>query len=779
MGTLQITLLGAFSVAVNGEVVPEDRWTRRKAKTLVKVLALEPNRELHRDQLVERLWPELEPSLGQNNLHKTIHAARRALEPQLEAGTASQFLVTIEQRLALRAPASFQIDAVDFEQAATAALASGGAGELAAAVQLYRGELLPEDRYEDWAAGPRERLAQRFGELLDQLGHLHEAAQEHAAALEVWHKAVQADPCNETAHRGLMRAYAASGRRHLAINQYRTCVEDLRRQLEAEPEAATTSLYELIVSGNLPVQAAAVAASPPTSLAASLAAEPARAEVSSSLPPPAGTAVAKAGLSSRLRLRWAVGATVGLAMLGGWEAWRQWQTSRQINSLAVLPFTSDAPLEFLADGITEGLINSLSRLPNLRVMARSTVFLYKGRATDPREAARATGVRALVTGRVVQQGSALVVSAELVSADDGAQLWGRQYRLEASQLTSAQSALASDLAAALALELHPEAKRRLAEPDTRNSAAYRNYLLGRFFWNQRTPDGFRKAIEQFDEAVRLDPSYAAAYAGLADCYGLLAFDAASPIENMTQARAMANRALQLDPALAEAHTSLAMIKALYDWDWAGAEAEFRRAIELNPGSATAHHWFGVHLNGQGRRREAEAELKLALELDPLSRIITVNAGYPAYHHHEYPAAERFYRRALDLDAAFVVAHEDLALLYEQTGRTAEAAREIATSLRLTGHDSWAAHLEAEVSYPAKLRRLREQLIAESKDRYVAPILIADLSARLGDSDAAFVWLDRALEQRAAPLVYLKTDPRYDQIRNDPRFAVLLKKIGLN
>ena len=775
-GTLQITLLGSFSVAVDGEPVPEERWARRKAKTLIKILALEPTRELHRDQLVERLWPDLEPSLGQNNLHKTLHAARRALEPQLEPGTPSRFLVTVEQRLALRAPAAYQIDAVDFEQAAATALAAPGRDTLTTAIDLYRGELLPEDRYEDWAAAARERLAQRYSELLDHLGQIEQAARDYAAAVEVWQKAIGVDPCNETAHRGLMYAYAASGRRHLAINQYRVCTEELRRQLEAEPEVATTALYEQIVSGHFPALAMTAAATgdstrvqPASSFTAPAAAFP---EKQSVLP-------SESGWPARMRIRWAIGAATGLAAWGAWGAWRQWQGSQAIRSLAVLPFTSDAALEFVADGLTEGLINRLSRLPALRVMARSTVFRFKGPAVDPREAARAIGVRALVTGRVVQQGSALVVSAELVSADDGAQLWGRQYRLEAEQLTSAQSAIASDLAAVLALPLLPETRRRLEEPETRSPAAYNNYLRGRFLLNRRTAASFRQAIELFDEAIRLDPAFAEAYTGLADCYGLLAFDAASPRENMTRARAMATRALQLDPNLAEAHTSLAMVKALYDWDWAGAEAEFRRAIELNPGNATAHHWFGVHLNGQGRRAEAEAELRRALELDPLSRIITVNAAYPAHFQRDYATAERLYRRALELDPTFVVAHEDLALLLEQTGRLEESARATATLLRLSQEPDLAARFEAESGYAAKLNLLRAHRVAQSRTEYVAPMVIADLSARLGDAEQAFTWLDRALEQRAAPLVYLKVDPRYRLLRADPRFAVLLRKIGLN
>ncbi|MCX6597250.1 MAG: BTAD domain-containing putative transcriptional regulator [Acidobacteria bacterium] len=775
-GTLHITLLDGFSVSVDGVPVPEERWTRRKAKTLIKILALEPSRELHRDQLVERLWPDLEPSLGQNNLHKTLHAARRALEPQLEPGAPSRFLVTLEQRLALRAPAACRVDAVEFEQAAAAALAAAERAQLAAALELYRGELLPEDRYEDWAAAARERLAQRYSELLDRLGQLQEAAQDHGAAIEVWQKAVQVDPCNETAHRGLMHAYAASGRRHLAIAQYRSCVDELRRQLETEPEAATTALYEQILAGGFPARPAAMAVAAGAAVRAHpvAASEAGAVERLEAADPP----IASSGVSARVRLRWAIGATAGLIGFGAWEAWRQWQGSRAINSLAVLPFSSDAALEFLADGLTEGLINSLSRLPGLRVMARSTMFRYKGHATDPREAARDTGVRALVTGRVEQQGQTLVVSAELVAASDGARLWGRQYRLETSQLTSAQSSIASDLAAALALQLQPETRRRLEEPETRDSAAYRSYLLGRFLLNQRTAEGFRKAIEQFEQAVRLDPSFAQAYTGLADCYGLLAFDTVSPRENMVQARAMANRALQLDPNLAEAHTSLAMVKALYDWDWPGAEAEFRRAIGLNPGSSTAHHWFGVHLNGQGRHREAEEELHRALELDPLSRIIMVNAAYPPHFQGDFAAAERLYRRALDLDPGFIVGHEDIALLYEQTGRLAEAAQEVATALRLSNEADLAAQFEAEPSYPAKLKLLRAHRIGQAQTKYVAPMLIAELSARLGDAEQAFLWLNRAVEQRAAPLVYLKVDPRYRLIRTDPRFELLLHKIGL-
>lgn len=751
--SLDIRLLGPFRVSVQGEAVDESRWARKKARTLVKLLALEPGRELLRDVLIERLWPELDAEQGLNNFHKTLHAARRALEPDLKPGAVSSYLVTQDQKVALRAPGELFIDAEEFEKRARAALASGDPGDYAAALEPYAGELLAEDRYEDWASVRRDKLANLHQEVLVR----YAAVRESPVAIELLEQAVAAMPGNENAHRHLMRLHALAGNRHLAVAQYRQCAEALRRDLDAEPEAATQRLYEEIQTGLLGPAAVEAPAGEPALTAAAAPGVPAK--------------------THRFRLLVAGLFAAALALGGAWYFSR---SGERIESLAVLPFTSDTgvSLDYLADGLTEGLINALSQVRPLRVMARSTVFTYKGKAADPRAVGRAIGVRAVLSGHVVRRDGNLAVSIELVDTRDGAQIWGARYSFEPTALSAAQSRLAAEVTAALSLRPRDTGYTRVA---TRDPRAYDFYLRGRYHWNERTDAGYQKAIEYFDQAIAVDPGYALAFAGLADSYGLLGWQSAPPRAYLPKARSMALQALALDDKLAEGHTSLGMIKALYDWDWRGAEAEFRRAIELNPGYATAHHWLAVHLNGQGRHDEARAEFARALELDPLSRIINVNAGYPDHYQGKLDLAMKAYRRAVDLDPDFVTAHEDLALALEQAGREPEAAAEVVRYLTAAGEPALAERFRQAArtkGYKAGLQAWLDETLSRANALYVSPIEIAQLYVRTGNKEKAFEWLDRAFAERTAPLVYLKADPLYAALRSDPRYQALLVRIGL-
>ncbi|HEY7616374.1 MAG TPA: winged helix-turn-helix domain-containing protein, partial [Terriglobales bacterium] len=302
-------------------------------------------------------------------------------------------------------------------------------------------------------------------------------------------------------------------------------------------------------------------------------------------------------------------------------AWIWARRSNTVYPLAVLPLSnssSDANLDYLGDGITESIINNLSQLERLKVMARSTVFHYKGKPTDPRTIGRELGVRAVLTGRVYQLGDKVMVDTELIDVADGSRLWGAQYNRKLSDLITLQEDIAVQITSTLQMKLTGEQRRLLARRATANSDAYQLYLRGRYYFNKRSETGFLKAAEYFQQAIALDSNYALAYTGLADCYGLLGYDSYPPREYFPKAQAMVSKALEIDGQLAEAHTSQAMIKALYERDWAGAESEFRRAIALNSGYSTAHHWYGIHLEAMGRFEEARKELRRALELDPLS-----------------------------------------------------------------------------------------------------------------------------------------------------------------
>ncbi len=289
---------------------------------------------------------------------------------------------------------------------------------------------------------------------------------------------------------------------------------------------------------------------------------------------------------------------LGLLVFGGWVISLRFKGRPPIESLAVLPFTSgsdDPQTAYLSDGITESLINNLSQLPNLRVIARTTAFRYKDQAAEPSKIGRDLNVNAALTGKVLLRGDTLIVQADLVNVADGAQLWGQQYARKLSDIFALQAEIATDIAEELQTKLTGEEKRLLAKHYTNDTEAYRLYQTGRFYWYKRTEDGFKKAIDYFRQATQRDPHYALAHTGLADAYiGLTFYNYLPPKEAMPQAKASAMEALKIDDTLAEAHTSLAHVKVNYDWDWAGAESEFKRAIALNPRYATAHQWYASH-----------------------------------------------------------------------------------------------------------------------------------------------------------------------------------------
>lgn len=750
LGSLDIQLLGSFRVSVDGRRVEESAWARKKSKTLIKLLALAPRHEMHRDQLIELLWPEVDPQQGQNNLHKVIHAARRALEPDLKEGPQSRFLATQEQRVTLRAAGTLRIDLIEFEQAATAGLAKGDASQFEEALGLYGGELLPEDRYEDWAAVRRERIRQLHHEVLAALAEL---TADPSRAIELWQQTLAADRCNETAHRALMRLYAKAGKRHLAVAQFRNCQEALREDLQADVESATQRLHEEILGD--------------------------RGEETESgrgLEPAPAAATTGPGATNPSRGRWLPLAAAAAAVLAGAGWMLLHDHPRTIRALAVLPFTaSPSQLEYLSDGITESIIGGLSALPEVRVMARSTMFTYKGVAADPRKAGRELKVDAVVIGSVSQTGEAVQVSAELVDVEDGARIWGQQYRLDPRQLAGAQSSISTEVASALRLKLSRRLQQRLAQPGTTDPGAYRNYLLGRFHWNQRTREGFEKSIGFFEQAVAQDPLFAAAYTGLADAYGLMGFSQGKPRDFFPKAQAMVKKALEIDPESADAHTSLAMIRALYEWNWTGAESAFRRAIELNAGHATAHHWYGVHLSAMGRFDEAQGELGRALELDPLSRIILTNSAYPIHYTRRFGEAIRMYRRVLEMDPGFVVARQDLTEALAESGDEQAALAELRELLRLVRHGE---AIGGATTYREAVAGYRTHLTGRLASEYISPVTLAKLSIGLGDSSGALEWLERALEEHSGQLVYLRVDPVYDPLRRDPRFEGLLRRIGL-
>ena len=461
-------------------------------------------------------------------------------------------------------------------------------------------------------------------------------------------------------------------------------------------------------------------------------------------------------------------------------------TRGRIESIAVLPFanvSNDPKTEYLSDGITESLINSLSQLPNLSVTSRNTVFRYKGQGADPQKLGHDMGVRAILTGRLIQTGDELMISVSLEDVRESRQIWGEQYNRKLSNLVSVQQEIAADIYARLRPKLEGEERKLLAKRSTESVEAYQLYLQGLFYWNKWTEADFKKAADYFTQAVQKDSRYALSYAGLADTYSLLgAAGYLPPSEAWPKAKAAAMQALEIDDTLAEAHTSLALVKEHFEWDWTGAETEFRRAIELNPTSATAHHWYGDYLANMARPEEGLRETKKAQELDPLSLIINTTLGWQLYLAHRSDQAIEQLRKVLDIDAKFTPARRILEEVYAQSGRQKEAVEEREKVLSLSGSPELAASIAEDFSkygYKGVQQSWLDGLTEISKHGYVSPFSIAEGYMRLGQKEKSFEWLERAYEEHDSGLVSIAVEPMFDPVRAEPRFKDIVRRMKLS
>jgi len=410
-------------------------------------------------------------------------------------------------------------------------------------------------------------------------------------------------------------------------------------------------------------------------------------------------AVAEVQRRHGLARRWLLFAVLAavLLVLAGASLYLYLGRGRAIDSIAVLPFaivSGDPNTEYLSDGITETLINSLTQLPNLRVVPRSIVFRYKGKEIDTQKAGKDLNVRAVLTGRVVQRGETLSIQTELVDVAKVSQLWGEQYNRRLADVLAVQSEISREISDKLRLRLSSEQQKQLSKAATHNQEAYRLYLQGRYFWNQRTPGSLKKSIEYFEQAVEKDPAYALSFVGLADAYNVSSsYGIYRPADSFPRAKDAAVKALELDDSLAEAHTSMAAVKWDWDRDWQGAEREFRRAIELNPGYANAHYFYALDsLAPRGQLDGAIAEMKKALELDPMSLIINTNLGRIYFFERQYDTALEQFRKTLEIDPSFAVAHERIAEIYEQQGKYEAAVEE----LRFPISSEWTTKTRASI-----------------------------------------------------------------------------------
>ncbi len=458
-----------------------------------------------------------------------------------------------------------------------------------------------------------------------------------------------------------------------------------------------------------------------------------------------------------------------------------------IRSIAVLPFKylgSDGGDEYLGLGIADAIITRLSNLKQIVVRPTSSVRKYAaGLEDDALMVGEALRVEAVLEGNIQRAGNRIRATVQLISVQHEAPLWAEKFDVEFKDIFTVEDAASEQVARALILKLTREERELLTKRYTADSEAYQLYLKGRYNWNKRSRGGLRTASAYFQQAIDKDPSYALAYAGLADCYNLHSYyGELPPRDSFPRAKAASIKALEIDEGLAEAHTSLAFVRAWYDWDWSSAESEFQRALELNPNYATAHHWYALFLMAMERSGEALQEIRRAQEIDPLSLPISRDVGLVYYRARQCDQAIEQYLKTIELDPGFWSAHQHLGWAYEQKAMYEEAIAELNQAIVAGGDRTriWSelGHLYAVSGRPSEAEKILGELQQRGAQGYVSPYEIALIYAGLDEHEQAFAWLDQACRERSGWLIYLRVEPMLDGLRADPRFTELLQRVGL-
>lgn len=780
-----LRLLGGLSLE-DDEGVVTGRAAQKRRLALLALLATAPSRTLTRDKLIGYLWPESETEQARHLLSVALYELRKALGEEV--------LVSRGDEVCLEEGLRTDLEALD------EALAVGEAERAAA---LYAGPFLdgfflsdaPE--FERWADAGRDRWARRHQAALETLAGERAAAGDVHGAVEAWRRLAALDPYNSRFAAGLVRALAAAGDRAGALQHARIHEVLLREEFGAEPDPELTALVGRLRTepegaappadsdqpsavSNPPPAAAGPVPGPPAEVGIPLPDADGRRPTADSVPP-----------QRRPRPLPAALAILVAVVVGIWAAWSyDWGRLRgDRGSIAVLPFTDLSPArdhEYFSDGLAEEIINALAQVEELRVAARTSSFAFKERSLDVREVGEALGVGTVLEGSVRRSGDRLRVTARLVDVEDGYGLWEESYEREMDDVFRVQDEIARSVVAALRGELSGSDTTRLARAPTSDPEAYNLYLQGRYHWYRRTGEGFRQAISFFERAVARDPTYALAYVGLGDVYSLLGasdYGVLPPNRAFPRAKEALGRALRLDPESAEAHAALGNVLMTYDWDWRGAEREFRRALALNPGYAPARHWYALDLLVMGRHEDALREVRRARELEPLSLVMSTGMARVLYFTRDYPAAETEYRRALAMDSTFVTARLGLGLTLLQRGDPAGALAEYRAALRFLGGSqpvvsTLIAHASAVAGRTAEARQALAALERETAARYVPPEYLALARLGLGERDAALALLEQAHANRSGAMAFLGVEPLLDPLRSDPRFVALMRRAGV-
>ena len=570
--------------------------------------------------------------------------------------------------------------------------------------------------------------------------------------------------------------------RYQAVKDLGLDLKGLKRRLDFDAEVARTAVTGRIAAPRAHTQ---TESTPSTPVDTEAAARPGGHVIDSGAR--SGVDVATPGRKARRRAAFLILVTGAAAILAvGYAAYSGYLGGTgkgNIDSIAVLPFTNesgDPDNEYLSDGISETLINNLSQLPGVKVIARSSSFKYKGKEVDPQEVAKALGVEAIVTGRLGQRGENLFISAELMDARDKTQMWGDQYHRKATDLLAVQADISSEIAEKLRRRLSTGERDRLTKRETTNQQAYELVLKGRFYSDKGGTQDRKKAIEQYQQAIAIDPSYALAYVALSNVYrGLVVDSLLDPKEFLPKAEAAVRKAQELDDSLAEAYSSLANFKR-ETWDWAGAEREYQRAIALNPNLATAHAGYSFFLSNMGRHDQAIAEAKRATELNPLSAGVSTGVGFRLFFARRYDEAIEALKQSLELDQRRSFTRVVLGYTYAAKGMYREAIAAYQEAITL-GDDLPSTQIYLGAAYAHAGERGRAQAILErleTSKAYVSPGELAVLYAALGQREQAFTSLENGFAARDVQLQFLGVDPAFDSLRGDPRFANLMRRVGL-
>lgn len=753
--------------------------TQRRRLALLVVLAASDT-GVSRDRLTDYLWPDADPARGRHSLDGALSGLRR------EIGSDALFAGVATLRL------NPEVLASDLAEEA-AALAACDAERAAA---LYSGPFLDgfyvpgAGDFERWVEAERDRRARAHARLLERLAAAATASGDDAGAVR-WHqRRVALDPLDTPATLGLLGALTTAGNRAEALRMARAHETLVRSEFDATPGPAwADAVDELRAEGTRRPNALAAVVAPSTTGDTGVAAAPAPRPIPAvaddaprTVIPDARPAIGRWRLAAlviaacvllvaALAIR-AVSGRGGSARGAGARA-----------SVAVVPFANtsgDSADEHFSDGLTDELIGALSKVPALKVTGHTSAFALKGRGLTVRTIADTLGVATVLEGSVRRAGDQLKVTAQLVSASDNSVLWSESYDRSRKDIFAVQEEIARAIVGALAPALRGQAApAKLSQP--RDLATYELYLEGRYFLGRRTAADFQRAVGYFEQAVARDSTYARAWAGLADAHVLLVVLAdRAPREELPRARAAAAAAIGLDSTLAEAHAALGNIRETFDWDAAGADAEFARAVALDPSYSTAHLYRGIHLVNRGRFNDAIAELTQARALDPLSAPVRMQLGRSYVSAHRPDEAITVLRTALELNPSFAAAHVQLGEAYLEQGKTTEAVTSFRAAAALGGARDSAllAYALATTGERRAAKRILGALLAAPGRRYLPPVQVAKAYVALDDADAAFAWLGRGYDERAAQMRGLRVAPGFERLHADRRWMPLLRRVGL-